>query len=294
MILIVWSIALTITCPPYFGWYDDSKRFSSTLFDCHYNQNKGYVVFSAMGSFFLPMIVMLYVYSKIFFVLISRQHRITKTEVSERAEYEIDPEYLTSEVETSIASPRYMVNSVTQPSFERESPHQTFYELVELRKGRPSIRSLPNTVKLSTAIKQFNSVQFNESQLSISTTGTGTDSMSTTGKFKIHRQGTRIPIRVSSLRRETKTAQTLSMVVGGFIACWLPFFICYLMMPFVPAKTISEGLMATLTWLGWVNSAINPFIYAFYNADFRIAFWRLTCKRLYKKYNKQDLSYLKN
>lgn len=82
MILIVWSIALTITCPPYFGWYDDTKRFSSNLFDCHYNQNKGYVVFSAMGSFFIPMIVMLYVYSKIFFVLISRQHRITKTEVS--------------------------------------------------------------------------------------------------------------------------------------------------------------------------------------------------------------------
>jgi len=33
---------------------------------------------------------------------------------------------------------------------------------------------------------------------------------------------------------------------------------------------------------GWINSAINPFIYAFYSADFRVAFWRLTCKRFTK------------
>lgn len=50
--------------------------------ECQYNQNKGYVVFSAMGSFFIPMSVMLYVYSKICWVLTSRQHRMTNTEVS--------------------------------------------------------------------------------------------------------------------------------------------------------------------------------------------------------------------
>lgn len=61
--------------------YDSKKRFSSEMFNCHYNQNKGYVVFSAMGSFFIPMTVMLYVYSKIFYVLMSRQHRMSKTEV---------------------------------------------------------------------------------------------------------------------------------------------------------------------------------------------------------------------
>lgn len=88
--------------------------------------------------------------------------------------------------------------------------------------------------------------------------------------------------RVSSLRRETKTAQTLSLVVGGFVACWLPFFLYYLLTPFIPSNYVNPVLMYILTWLGWFNSAINPFIYAFYSPDFRVAFWRLTIKKCKK------------
>lgn len=88
--------------------------------------------------------------------------------------------------------------------------------------------------------------------------------------------------RVSSLRRETKTAQTLSLVVGGFVACWLPFFVYYLLTPFIPNNYVNPVLMYILTWLGWFNSAINPFIYAFYSPDFRVAFWRLTIRRCQK------------
>lgn len=88
--------------------------------------------------------------------------------------------------------------------------------------------------------------------------------------------------RVSSFRRETKTAQTLSIVMGGFIACWLPFFIFYLLTPFIPSNQVNSLIMSYLTWLGWFNSAINPFIYAFYSPDFRIAFWRLTVKHFSK------------
>lgn len=97
--------------------------------------------------------------------------------------------------------------------------------------------------------------------------------------------------RVSSFRRETKTAQTLSIVVGGFIACWLPFFVYYILTPFLPGSMVNNNvIMAYFTWLGWINSAINPFIYAFYSPDFRIAFWRLTCKH-FSKSHRADMSF---
>lgn len=88
--------------------------------------------------------------------------------------------------------------------------------------------------------------------------------------------------RISSLKRENKTTQTLSIVVGGFIVCWLPFFVYYLITPFIPHDQVSGTLTNCLTWLGWFNSAMNPFIYAFYSVDFRAAFWRLTFRRFFK------------
>jgi len=54
---------------------------------------------------------------------------------------------------------------------------------------------------------------------------------------------------INRVARETKTAGTLAVVVGGFVACWLPFFILYLVTPFVPVQP-PNVLMPALTWLG--------------------------------------------
>lgn len=45
---------------------------------CEYNENTGYVVYSALGSFFLPLLVMLYVYARIACVITRRQRSIQK------------------------------------------------------------------------------------------------------------------------------------------------------------------------------------------------------------------------
>jgi len=77
-------------------------------------------------------------------------------------------------------------------------------------------------------------------------------------------------------RRENKAAKTLAIVVGGFVCCWLPFFVLYVVEPFCAACHVSEALRSALTWLGYANSLVNPFIYATYNRHFRHSFWLLT------------------
>lgn len=49
--------------------------------ECGYNQNEGYVLFSAMGSFFIPMAVMVYVYARISCVVAQRHDHMTEIEV---------------------------------------------------------------------------------------------------------------------------------------------------------------------------------------------------------------------
>lgn len=248
----------------------DQERRNSDMTDCRYNQNKGYVVFSAMGSFFIPCCVMLYVYSKICCVLTSRQSRLTRTEACERS-VDLDNEYITSEFDTSYHnySASKDLTSTVNGSNSQPPPQTTLYELLEYAKSRSILKNSQhnNSNNPTYIIRSMNSVQFNQL--------TSNDNLSTTSA-KSNRIASKIPIRISSLKRETKTAQTLSMVVGGFIACWLPFFIVYLLIPFLDKNAISDNWQEFLTWLGWMNSAVNPFIYAFYNVDFRIAFWRLT------------------
>ena len=78
------------------------------------------------------------------------------------------------------------------------------------------------------------------------------------------------------LSNEFKTAKSLSVVTGAFILCWLPFFLTSL--PYHYCDSCREdidsipAITSAVKWLHYLNSCLNPIIYAFLNPTFKVAF----------------------
>ena len=56
---------------------------------------------------------------------------------------------------------------------------------------------------------------------------------------------------------------------GAFLFCWTPFFVLHTMRARCQDCHVPPALMSVVTWLGYVNSALNPVIYTIFNTEFR-------------------------
>ncbi|XP_043962762.1 trace amine-associated receptor 1-like [Gambusia affinis] len=71
-------------------------------------------------------------------------------------------------------------------------------------------------------------------------------------------------------KMERKATKTLVIVMGVFLLCWLPSFLCTTVFTFSNASQPGP-LVEILNWLALSNSTFNPFIYALFYRWFRSA-----------------------
>ena len=65
IIALVWLLSALICSPPLIGWNDWPEVWTNET-PCLLSGKQGYVVYSSMGSFYIPLAIIIYVYIMIF------------------------------------------------------------------------------------------------------------------------------------------------------------------------------------------------------------------------------------
>ena len=96
----------------------------------------------------------------------------------------------------------------------------------------------------------------------------------------------------SRFKREVKAAKSLAVVIGIFAFCWLPIHILnsISLLCTDPTCAYHYTILLTAILLSHVNSAINPFLYAIGNSQFKIAFKRMFCRKNSVSFNNEDFT----
>lgn len=243
-VALVWIASAVISSPPLIGWNDWPDVFDEHT-ACALTTHPGYVLYSSMGSFYIPLVVMSITYLRIYVA--------TRRRLRRRAKQVAMSHDSRAQTGTTTAA-----GSSKRPASAAGSGHNSGGSGSKKKAAAAAAAAAADATGDSAS-----SSEENEEKKVCVTVGKHVN------QLLEHKQ------RIS-LSKERKAAKTLGVIMGVFVVSWLPFFVIYLFFPFCKSCcTPSKVLVNFVTWLGYLNSTVNPIIYTRCNMDFRRSFKKI-------------------
>ncbi|GAU99687.1 hypothetical protein RvY_10648 [Ramazzottius varieornatus] len=286
LIAVAWIVSLGICIPPLFvhGIFEGAM----TNGQCSYAIDEGYRIYSACGSFWIPLAIILFCYVRIFSVANNKDRILRKSKMRNGS---------LAPGETSSPS------TAKDPDHHHHHPanngfiHETFpirHSVVVRASSITETNLTSSTALIEIRLEELSSTSASGRNDSI---GFASDAAGALRKFASMRHTGHFRRRLtpkdrsSFKERERKVFRVLLIILCSFVACWMGFFVIYTLEPFVPAlKEIDKRIYAFFLWLGYFNSMLNPLIYAGFSQEFRSAFVSILCCQCFMQKKKKKIT----
>ncbi|XP_052098431.1 alpha-2A adrenergic receptor-like [Mytilus californianus] len=285
MITAVWVLSAIVCVPPLIGWKNPLPASEYPL--CLLSSEIGYVISSCMGSFYIPAVIMVFVYFKIYQAAKQRARRGRRNKTARKDDQNAKRSDKSKLNDTPLKENTLYCEESERRSVpsEDESTWPVYRKQLQLSNNTSSV-SVGVVEEKDSFLSSSSAYDEDESQekrkhCTIGTYNTPVVKNSISeipDLYNIEKQKRKL-----SKARERRATIVLGLVMAAFIFCWFPFFIIYIVTSLCDF-CIPEIIFTIAFWAGYCNSALNPIIYTIFNQDFRKSFRKIIFRKaLFKR-----------